>query len=134
MKPITFPGHNMTLAEDQPEYLPLPVCYHGGDEGAMTSCWKLTWWERIKVLFTGSIYFNQFTFNQPLQPQRPDVDWKEPVCENCGNGVGAHKHPQFNCPSDSSSNSKKQRAMKRSFSFYIQLGRFKIPIIEYSEG
>jgi hypothetical protein len=100
MKPVKFQGHNMTLAEDQPEYQPLPVCYQGGNEGAMTSCWKLTWRERVKLFLTGLIYFNQYTSNQPLQPQLPMVDWKEPVCKNCGKGVGEHKQPAFNCPSN----------------------------------
>lgn len=102
MKPVPFPGHNMTLAEDQPEYQPLPVCYQGGNEGAMASCWKLTWRERIKVFLSGFIYINQTTFNQPLQPQLPMVDWKEPVCKNCGQLVGAHKYPDFTCPTPQS--------------------------------
>ena len=72
MKPITFPEVNRVYAEDQPKYLPLPV--HVNEMGLTTSCWQLTWRERIKVLFTGVMWFDQHTFNQPLQPQRPYID------------------------------------------------------------
>lgn len=98
MKPIKFPGHNMTLAENQPEYLPLPVCYHGGPEGPMTSCWQLTFWERIKILIKGRIHLTQLTFGRPLQPQRPEIDWKEPICKGCGNGISLHDHIHRECP------------------------------------
>ena len=69
MKPIGFPGQNCVYAENQPEYVPLPV--HETADGMVTSCWKLTRWERVRVLFTGRIWWQALTFNQPLQPQRP---------------------------------------------------------------
>lgn len=72
MKPIHFPQVNATLAEDQPEYLPLPV--RRNEMGLTTSCWQMTWRERIKILFTGKIWLDIHTFNHPLQPQRLYID------------------------------------------------------------
>ena len=71
MKPVEFPECNVTFAEDQPEYLPLPTFTDGTQT---VSCWKMTWWERIKVLITGKIWLMQMNFGQPLQPQLPCVD------------------------------------------------------------
>lgn len=98
MTPTKLPGFNLNLAENQPEYLPLPVVYNPHDNGSMTSCWKLTLKERLKVLFTGRFYFDQWTFNQPLQPQRPFLNYKEPHCPRCGNPAGQHLKPTFMCP------------------------------------
>lgn len=72
MKPIAFPGHNCVFAKDQPEYLPLPV--FKTENGTVVSCWQLTLKERLKILFTGKMWFTMLTFNKPLQPQRPSVD------------------------------------------------------------
>ena len=71
MKPVEFAEQNCVYAKDQPEYLPLPV--HKTLDGEVTSCWGLTWRERLRVLLTGRIWWTVLTFNHPLQPQRPDV-------------------------------------------------------------
>jgi hypothetical protein len=57
MKPLEFKGVNLVLAKDQPQYIPLPVCYEGGTEAKMTSCWKLSFLERIKLLFKGKLIY-----------------------------------------------------------------------------
>lgn len=72
MKPIAFKEQNVIYAENQPEYLPLPV--HKKQDGTVTSCWKLNLKERIKILFTGKIWWSTLTFNNPLQPQRPSIE------------------------------------------------------------
>jgi hypothetical protein len=72
MKPVPFIEQNCVYAKDQPEYLPLPV--HKTENGRLISCWKLSWVERLKVLFTGRIWSHVLTFNQPLQPQLLEVD------------------------------------------------------------
>lgn len=72
MYPIPFPEQNCVYAKDQPEYLPLPV--HRTADGEIISCWKLTLRERIKLLFTGKLWFHQLTFGHPLQPQLPSAD------------------------------------------------------------
>ena len=66
MKPIKTKDTNVTYAENQPEYLPLPV--HKTDDGIVTSCWKAGLLERIKIAWTGKIFVKQMTFNKPLQP------------------------------------------------------------------
>jgi len=71
MKPVEFPGFNVTLAKDQPQYRPLPVFM--GKDGLVVSCWKLTWKERLRVLFRGCFYIQTLTFGTPLQPLLPSV-------------------------------------------------------------
>ena len=72
MKPIHFNQANITFAKDQPEYLPLPAYADG--TGELVSCWKLTFYERLKILLTGRLWLWVLTFNQPLQPQLPSVE------------------------------------------------------------
>lgn len=67
MEPINFDGCNIIFAEDQPEYMPLPA--HKNILGDVTVCWKLSFKERVKVLFTGKIWQKILTFNKALQPQ-----------------------------------------------------------------
>jgi len=71
MKPIEFKEQNCVFAENQPEYLPLPV--HKTEDGQVISCWRLTWKERFKVLFGGKMWLSMLTFNKPLQPQLPSI-------------------------------------------------------------
>lgn len=73
MKPIEFKEQNCVVAKEQPEYLSLPA--HKTDDGKVISCWKFTWWERLKVLWTGKMWFHVWTFNKPLQPQAPTLDY-----------------------------------------------------------
>lgn len=66
MKPIHFDEANTVYAKNQPEYLPLPA--HKTEDGMVTSCWRLSLKERIRMLITGRVYVMQLTFNRPLQP------------------------------------------------------------------
>lgn len=68
MKPIVFPEVNVTYAKDQPEYQPLPAYKKDTVEGEVVTCWRLTRWERIKLLFTGRIWVSLMSFNRPLTP------------------------------------------------------------------
>ena len=72
MKPIDFKGRNRVFAKDQPEYGQLPA--HKTHGGLVTSCWKMSFKERLKVLMTGEVWLQLLTFNQPLQPQLLSVD------------------------------------------------------------
>ena len=70
MKPITFNGYNALVAKDQKEYGTLPAAIFPpeakGNLITAVSCWKLTFWERVKILFTGKIWhINLFRSNYP---------------------------------------------------------------------
>jgi len=67
MKIVKFNECNVVYAKDQKEYLPLPA--HRTKKGEVTSCWKLSLWERLQILFTGKLFLSVLTFNHPLQPQ-----------------------------------------------------------------
>jgi hypothetical protein len=69
--PTEFKEATCVYAEDQPEYLPLPV--HRTAKGAITACWKLGLWERLRLLFTGRLWLSVLTFNGPLQPLSPSA-------------------------------------------------------------
>jgi hypothetical protein len=58
-------------AKDQPEYIPLPVIKSA--QGHVVSRWKLTWRERMAVLFGRHLWVTMLTFNQPLQPIKLDI-------------------------------------------------------------
>jgi hypothetical protein len=72
MTAIKFPEMNRVIAKDQPEYQPLPayVGWLDSDKSIhlVTFCWKLTWRERLAVLFRGVLWHSVMTFNKPLQP------------------------------------------------------------------
>jgi hypothetical protein len=75
MKLIHFPELNVVIAKDQPEYLPLPAHRFINDpQGRIVCCWKMTWRERLTVLFRGVVWHQVLTFNQPLQPQLLTID------------------------------------------------------------
>ena len=73
MKPVKFKGSNVTFAEDQSEYMPLPA-HIDKDKGIVTACWELSLKERVKLLFTGKLWQRIMTFNRPLQPQLLSCD------------------------------------------------------------
>jgi hypothetical protein len=68
MKPITFPEQNHVIAKDQPEYKPLPAHIAHNQQGEIVTCWKLSFRERIRLLFFGRLWLSVWTFNRPLQP------------------------------------------------------------------
>lgn len=72
MEVIKFDGYNVTYAKDQSKYLPLPA--HKTGDGKVTSCWRLSFFERLKVLFTGKIWVRMLSFNKPLSPIKIMLD------------------------------------------------------------
>jgi hypothetical protein len=71
MKPAEFPEINTNVAEHQEEYLTLPAFFANG---VTISCWRLSWRERLSVLFKGKLWLMQMNGDQLLQPQRPQVE------------------------------------------------------------
>ena len=76
MKPIEFKHHNVIYAKDQKEYRNLPALKLDSPQGEVISCWKLSFFERLKVLFTGKVWNSQFTFNKALAPTALSVNRK----------------------------------------------------------
>lgn len=72
MKPIKFKQSNTIYAKNQPQYNPLPS--HKSEEGVVTSCWTMTWGERLRTFCTGKVYVQTMTFNDALQPQLVSVE------------------------------------------------------------
>lgn len=68
MKAVKFKEQNVVFAEDQPEYTPLPALVLNTDDGQVVSCWKLSFRERVRVLFTGRIWMSLLSFGKPLTP------------------------------------------------------------------
>jgi hypothetical protein len=84
MKAVNFPEANVTLAKDQPQYIPLPV--RRLKDGTTTSCWVLEPHdvERFRQILNDpsageqeqrlQLFVTQLTFNQPLQPLCVSLD------------------------------------------------------------
>ncbi len=68
MKPKKFKEVNVTYAENQPEYLPLPGFKDVDNNGAFVFCMSLSFRERIRILFKGELWCQLLTFNKPLTP------------------------------------------------------------------
>lgn len=71
MKPIKFKECNTTYAKNQPQYNPLSAYRDTySSEGYVVSCWKMSFIERLRILFTGKLWVNMMMFSQPLTPSR----------------------------------------------------------------
>lgn len=78
MRLIEFQEQTAVIAKDQPQYQSLPAHIDLNDEyGTVTCCWKLSFAERIKLLFTGKIWHQILTFKMNLQPQKLMIDKPE---------------------------------------------------------
>lgn len=66
MKPIDFEGSNCVFAENQEEYVPLPVFKE--EDGYVTSVWEFSKEEIELIKENGKLCVRVSTFNQPLQP------------------------------------------------------------------
>lgn len=65
MNPINFKESNHTYAENDPNNNPLPVLE---GNGVVVSCWRVSIWEALRILWTGKIWHSQHTFGRPPQP------------------------------------------------------------------
>lgn len=77
MKAIEFKHQNIVFAKDQPEYQPLPALRLDTPEGEVISCWKLSFKERLKIVFTGCVWLSLLSFNKPLTPSYMSVNRKD---------------------------------------------------------
>lgn len=77
MKPTPFKEQNTVFAKDQPQYKQLPVHVKKTPTGEVVSVWKLSFRERIILLFTGRVYQVQCMFGKPLTPSYLTTKKKE---------------------------------------------------------
>jgi len=68
MKPVKFKECNVIFAEQQNQYNDLPALKYENREGNVITSWKMSPWERLRILFTGRVWINTLTFNRDLQP------------------------------------------------------------------
>lgn len=69
MKAINFKDANIEFAKDQKQYNSLPALRIGDENDTIVTCWRLTFFERLKILFTGRIWMSEMNFNRPLTPR-----------------------------------------------------------------
>ena len=86
MEPIEFKESNTVFVENQDEYKSLPA-YHNSEEGTVAICYKLSFRETIKLLFSRKLWVSILTFNKPLQPQLLSVDKEDVVKRNTSNDI-----------------------------------------------
>lgn len=77
MKAIKFKDANVDFAKGQDEYLTLPALRLGDSNDTIVTCYKLSFWERLKVLFTGIIWMSEMNFNKPLTPRYFSINRKD---------------------------------------------------------
>lgn len=74
MKNVKFPACKHSDWVGQPEYIPLDAF----TDGRVTiTCYRLSFRERLNILFLGRLWLGQLNFGQPLQPQLPTTN----VCD-----------------------------------------------------
>ena len=78
MKAIKFKECNTEIGKNQEEYLTLPSLYDKKN-GIVVSCYKLSFKDMIKILFTRKIWVSIMVFNGPLQPQMLSVNKKQVI-------------------------------------------------------
>jgi len=82
MKPVSptllkHPGMTITIGKDSKEYLPLPAVLLGNKEGVVITRWHLPLWERLRLLWHGSLYLSVMTFKGNLQPFKLELEEPE---------------------------------------------------------
>lgn len=69
MKAIKFKDANVDFAKGQDEYLTLPALRIGDENDTIITCYKLSFKERLRVLFKGVIWMSEMNFNRALTPR-----------------------------------------------------------------
>jgi hypothetical protein len=87
MTPIKFPGSNIVIGENQPQYIPLPALRL--DDGQVYTCWELNNSEIEDLVSSRKLYIKSLTFKYldengvehftPFQPILPLVDLSDEI-------------------------------------------------------
>lgn len=67
----------VVFAKNQPQYKPLPALLF--TDGLVVTRWELSFWERVKVALTGSIFVSVLTFNGALQPVKLSTNIEDAI-------------------------------------------------------
>ena len=78
MEAIKFKECNVDFAKNQEEYKTLPA-FADTKNGVVTTCYKLSLKDLIKIIFTRKIWLSLLTFNKPLTPQLLSVNKKDVI-------------------------------------------------------
>lgn len=70
MEPIKFDENNKMFGESQEDYGTLPVSIV---DNHFISCWRLGFWERLKVLFFGHIFLTILGLQPPVSLSVADM-------------------------------------------------------------
>ena len=76
---VDFKGSNREISKDQEQYRALPAHVSNDARGMVTTLWKLSIWERVRLVFGGGIWLQVLTYCNQLQPlkmsvERPEID------------------------------------------------------------
>lgn len=71
MELVDFNGRNFVFGANVKDAATVPA--HITDDGIVTFCWKLSFIERIKMLFCGRLFLTSVTYKRPLQPLLPSL-------------------------------------------------------------
>jgi len=72
MEPVKFDGADITYAENQPEYLPLPA--KKVNDNTILTCWELSDQDIEMLKQTRKLWIGVMNFGLPLQPMLPSVN------------------------------------------------------------
>ncbi len=77
MKPVKFKHHNAVYATSQAQYRELPAIKFDALQGEVVACWKLSFIERLALLFTGKVWVKLLTFGNKLTPHQISIIRRE---------------------------------------------------------
>lgn len=74
MRPIKFSKFNqMEIGEPPILTAPILISRYGDGSPEIITCWQLSWWERLIVLFRGKLFVQMIALH-PV-PVKPSVDF-----------------------------------------------------------
>lgn len=65
----------VVFAKDQLQYLQLPA--QKSKDGMVITEWKLSIWERLKIVLGFHLHLKMLTFNKPLQPIKLSIGMED---------------------------------------------------------
>ena len=74
---VDFKGSNQEIAKEQEQYRTLPAHFSYTAQGRVTTLWRLSIWERVRLIFGGGIWLQVLTYCNPLQPLRMSIEKPE---------------------------------------------------------